>query len=507
VAVSPESGWQSRAASAVILPDLLTVNPSPARVALPLFFTLAFFFALASTGRVRVTDEVLPVFQAESLVLRGSTAVPQAVEARLFYGKRDRRGQPQAPYAPGHAVAAVPWYLAGRHILARLPGVPARAADLVVDFTLTMSSAVFAALAATLVFLAFLRLGLKPREAVAAAFVVALATPLFAYAAWFFSEPLAAALVAGAACALAGGAETTTDRQALIAGALLGAAVWVRPSHVLAALVFVIAVLVRERTDRVRPAILLGAVVALAGAAYLARNAYLFGNAFDFGYPEVAEQGKRLNTFETPLYVGLFGFLFSPGKSVFLFAPPALLAVWGLGRLWRRDRGLATLAGLMPAAYILFFAGYTQWEGGYCFGPRYLVPATVLLCLALGPVVAEARENPALRRALWAVFLAGVLVQAIGLATSFLEDQAGGAYYDAEWNYRLDYTPLASQAQLLFGYLASPEPAPIGRGFDRWFVFLAKGGVSRATLAGISAVLFAGFVVSAWRLRVAARGD
>ncbi len=51
----------------------------PRRTAVWLFLFLTCLFVLTSSGRVRVIDEVLPVYQTESLVERGSTAVPQAV--------------------------------------------------------------------------------------------------------------------------------------------------------------------------------------------------------------------------------------------------------------------------------------------------------------------------------------------------------------------------------------------------------------------------------------------
>jgi len=64
----------------------------PRRTAIWLFLFLTFLFVLTSSGRVRVIDEVLPVYQTESLVERGSTAVPQAVSQDFFFGKRDLAG-------------------------------------------------------------------------------------------------------------------------------------------------------------------------------------------------------------------------------------------------------------------------------------------------------------------------------------------------------------------------------------------------------------------------------
>src|SRR5688572_2897730 len=99
-----------------------------------LFLLLTGLFALTSTGRVRTTDEIMTLFQAESLVLHRTTAVPQAERIGHWYGERDRAGAPRAPYAPGHALASTPGYVVGRFVLARLPGVPAEAGDLLIGF-------------------------------------------------------------------------------------------------------------------------------------------------------------------------------------------------------------------------------------------------------------------------------------------------------------------------------------------------------------------------------------
>ena len=232
---------------------------------------------------------------------------------------------------------------------------------------------------------------------------------------------------------------------------------------------------------------------------FLWRNDFLFGDPFNFGYPSAAEGGKTLNTFHTPFRTGLDGFLLSSGKSIFLFAPPIFLALWGLRRLWQRNRALAFVACGTPLVYLLFFATYTQWEGGYCYGPRYLVPALALLCLGLGPALDGATRRT--RVVAWALFAAGFFVQAIGLATSFIQVEAGGAYYDAAYNYRLSFAPILAQSKMIWFYATSSAPAPIGQGFDRWWLLLAKGQVPHGMLWGIAVLEVAGLALSAGWLR------
>jgi hypothetical protein len=346
----------------------------------------------------------------------------------------------------------------------------------------------------------FLQLGIASKISLPAAGILAFATPLAAYSGWLFSEPVAAALLLGAAAVLFASPQGTPIHfaRALGAGALLGAAIWVRPTHVIVVPIFLVALFIREREKGWSAATAL-AVAAGAGIVLLLwRNAYLHGSPFEFGYPSAAEGGKALNTFETPLGTGLLGFLVSPGKSIFLFSPPILLALLGLPRLWRRDRGLAVLAAAAPVVYLLFFATYTQWEGGYCYGPRYLVPALALLGLGIGPALKEASRNTRLLAI--AVFVAGFFVQAVGSATSFLEGDVAGGYYDAQYNYRMSFSPIAMHIHLLLHYAMS-QAAPIGRGFDKWWVFLSKAGVSTGALASLAGALLVGAVASAWWLR------
>jgi len=497
---------------------LLEARPShPRHLALWLFATFQFFYLLTSTGRVRTPDEYNTLYTTESLVLHGTTAVPQAVALHNFYGRYDVHGQPRAAYPPGQALACAPWYALGQYVLARLPGVPHDPpgnddTDLVVAFASTLSSATFAALTVTFFFLLLVGIDIPLRPALIATAMLGLATPVFAYSAWLFSEPLSSAIFTGVAWlvfsppasprdnpqATVRNSDPTPLQTAAIGGLLLGLATIVRPTNVLAIGVFALAILARAGKPALRAAFTLCVTSAIGVAILLAHNAILFGSPLAFGYPAAAEGAKQLNRFDTPVLTGLYGFLFSPGKSVFIFAPPVILALAGLKKLWQRDRALATLAALFPLTGLFFYAKYSQWEGGYCVGPRYLVPALVFLCLALGPSLADAcaRSRTGLKILAALLFVLGLLVQAVSLATSFMEDQAPrGHYYDAHWTYRLDYS-LSGPIHLFWKYLESSQPARLGLGWDRWFVFLYKGGIARSTLAVLGVAMLAGLAIS-----------
>ena len=480
-------------------PTSLTRDAGPHsafRLAVWVFATFQFFYMLTSSGRVRTADEYNTLYTAESLVLRGSTAVPQAVQLHNFYGRFDLYGQPQAAYPPGHAALSAPWCALGQYLLSRLPGVPAMAHDFMVGFSSSLSSSTFSALVVALFFLLLASIGASVRASLLATMLLGLATSIFGYSAWFFSEPLSAAIFMGAALILfRRPGEPIALGPAVVAGLILGLATWIRPTNVLAIVIFALAILVRDGKRALRSAAVMCAASAIGVATLLFRDARLFGSPFDFGYPTAAGGVRIENSFDTPIATGLYGFLLSPGKSVFLFAPPLILALAGLRRLWKLERGVAALAILFPLVYLFFYARYAYWEGGYCVGPRYLVPAIPMLCLGLGALLAS--PTTPFRRPAFLVLVLGAAVQCISLATSFLEDQAParGHYYDAHWHYRLNYS-LNGQIQLFWKYLTHGQPPTLGLGWDRWFVFLHNGGVSAVTLAILASLMLAGLAIS-----------
>jgi len=454
---------------------------------------------------VHVTDEASALFQVRSLVEAGSLTVPRSTIGFTFYGQRDRHGRLRAPNGPLHAIALVPFYALGKAI-AVAPGVPDDSRDVVLTFAVVLSSAVFSALAAALFVTLLIRRDVPLQTALIVTLAVSLGTPLFAYSAWLFSEPLATCLLIGAALCAFGGNGPAASARAALAGASIGACVLVRPAHALMIPLFVAAVLVRDGRRAAVPALVLGGTAAIGPTIYLAWNAFQFGNPFDFGYPEIADGGKHINGFTTPLLTGLAGFLISPGKSVFVHAPLVLAAIPALPRLARVDRGLACLAVAAPATYLIFYARYTQWEGGYCVGPRYLIPVLPFLLLSLAPALTDAGTTA--RRALLGLTVVGVCVQCLELATSFLEDQFASGYYDDRFDYRMTYAPLYSQSALFVHYAGSfirGEPSSLGAGFDRWFFFLRKAGVSwwpiasaGAAAIGVAAV-GGSLVIGSWK--------
>ena len=150
------------------------------------------------------------------------------------------------------------------------------------SMTSTWSNATFAALAATFIYVLTFGLGLRRRDALTCALLIALASPLFVYSGWLFSEPLTAALWLGAALALFGipADEMISWNRAAVAGVLLGFSLHVRPTNLLAAFIFIAAVNLRDREKSFKAAGVLTGIVGVAGLIYLLRNLSLLWQRF-----------------------------------------------------------------------------------------------------------------------------------------------------------------------------------------------------------------------------------
>ena len=105
----------------------------------------------------------------------------------------------------------------------------------------------------------------------------------------------------------------------------------------------------------------------------------------------------------TPFHTGFLGALFQPEKSIFLFDPLLVLAIFLLACLWRRltpeVRAYGATSLLLLLAYISFYARYTYWAGDFAWGDRYVSTTVELVTLVAVPLLMRYRET--LGRTIW----------------------------------------------------------------------------------------------------------
>src|SRR5262245_35556025 len=308
-------------------------------------------------------------------------------------------GRTYAHFAPGLALLALPFYAAGDVAERVLPEAWAQALsgraeeDQRIDtlgspqtFAVALYAPLASAVLVALFYLVSRRLGASRESALVSAAVLGGASYVATHSVYFLRHTTEAITLLAAFGALVAFREEGRLRR------LAAASLW-------AALTLLVAVpatialpplasyglwLLRPRL-RAAPAgararlLACAALPALAALAlHVAHNHALWGTWLDS--PMVAQR----NGFTTPLYVGLWGFLLSPGASVFVYSPPLLLLGRMLPGFWREHRAECAVLVACALSLLLFCAGFSYWHGLWSApGPRYVFALTPLLPLPL----------------------------------------------------------------------------------------------------------------------------
>ena len=127
--------------------------------------------------------------------------------------------------------------------------------------------------------------------------------------------------------------------------------------------------------------------------------------------------------FSTPLLTGVYGLLFSAGKSALLFSPLLVLYPAAVADLWHSQsrRRLAGWSLAVAVSQLCFFGKWWDWSGEDSWGPRLIIFAT------LAALIVIAASEVSRTRYFIAAAIAGFIMQLppalIGPHTSIMFDR------------------------------------------------------------------------------------
>jgi hypothetical protein len=164
----------------------------------------------------------------------------------------------------------------------------------------------------------------------------------------------------------------------------------------------------------------------------LLNNYWLWGNAFSNGY------SHHNKPFSNPLLVGLYGLLFSSGKSLFLYAPITIIGFASLSAFSKLYRFEALTGVLIFLISLVIHAKLFCWAADGSWGPRYLIPVIPFLIMFIGIKIDKA-FNVHNRISMWFtgfLILIGLIIQIGGLSVYL------GSYhrYLGEYPYTTSFT-------------------------------------------------------------------
>jgi len=386
---------------------------------LRLFIFFLSLYLLTSGGRIVSSDGNTMFLLTQSIVERHTIAIPYG----NGYVGHDGRLYPKAGI--GQAILSVPFYVLARVVYHR-SGFGELESGYILRFVTSLIDPIAAAIAVVLLLHICFCLGYGVRTSVALSFAFGLTTPMWIYSKDFLTEPLTTALLLGSILGLLAFKRSGRRRHLFLSGLCAAVAVLTKYAMILA-VVPIIAFFIgsclpmKHRSSElsgfsaVCRLLAFGTPLVACAAIALSYNYARFGNIFESGYSiETTREG-----FGTPLLVGLYGQLFSSGKSLFLYAPILVLTLSGFSLFRRKFGAEALLFASIFVVSVLLYSKFISWAGDGSWGPRYLVPFVPFLIIPVGSLLSSETAG----KLLWGFFIflavTGFLIQVGGVAIYF----------------------------------------------------------------------------------------
>lgn len=112
-------------------------------------------------------------------------------------------------------------------------------------------------------------------------------------------------------------------------------------------------------------------------------NYYRFNSIFETGHRLMAAR-LGVDYFNgTPFFIGLSGFLASPGKGFFYYSPIAILFFFSIKAFSKKHHVISFCFIFTVVSYLFFYSKNLYWHGAGGWGPRYIFAITPFLIIPI----------------------------------------------------------------------------------------------------------------------------
>lgn len=348
-----------------------------------IFCFFACVYLLCNNGRILTVDARSMYEVTRSIVDKGSFAVD--ADTPGAHGGID--GQYYSKYGLGKSLVNTPFYAVGK-IMARI--YPRFPEQYFCFFAVSLVNPLLTALACALLFVVCGRFGFTDQQSLWLTCAYGFGTIAFTYAKDDMSEPLATLLVLSGVFSAYLYTLRQNRRWILLSATLLGFCVGTRYSLSLLPIitgVYLVAkslpALMAKRYVAWRDVASFGSILIAFAALWAAYNYVRFGSVSETGYGLEGTSVSSLDFTPGVLLPHLAALIISPGRGLLFYMPVLVLAVPGFLLFLRSRRAEALLClSIFLSTWLLHSA--SLWDGGWSWGPRFLLPVLPLFVLCAG---------------------------------------------------------------------------------------------------------------------------
>jgi len=416
----------------------VSIDPNR-KIKLCLFLFVISILVFISGARLVSSDEVSMYLTIESLVKSGTFAIP--LENAPNSSNVD--GKSYTWYEAGNILAGIPFYCAGNIAASILP-LSESLKSFIPRAAVSLTGAFFGGWIAVLFFSVLRKLGVSLRVSIGMALALTLSTFLLPYFKMFMREPILALCLLGACGYLLPGPKNrNNDRALIVAGIFTGYGILTKLAFAINLLPLLVYIYRNDNKDlsgRLREVLLFLIPVFILGlGGTMMYNFLRFGNPMNIGY-------AGGTSFTTPVFVGLYGLLLSPGKGILWFAPMLFLLIPSHGVFRKKFPRETYLIAVLFLANLLLSSVYVAWGGDGSWGPRYLAPLLPLIFLPVSLYLDQATRT--IKRIALTLALFGFIIQLGGIsiyAGAYLREIGEYPYQrdigDPEFLYKAHFIP------------------------------------------------------------------
>ena len=331
-------------------------------ISILLFLLIGLTYSLTAKGHVEVSDTSFSIRTAKAIVENGSLNI-QASDTEKGYFYETANGKRYSKYGTGLAFLFVPYVVISK-FLSLFINIPE---DLILGFFLSFYNVLFGAGTCVVIFFITRHLDVPKVVSVSISLILAFATMCWRYSVWDFSEATQMFFLTFAVYSII----KNTYKSIFFSSLALFCLCMIKIINIIFIPIFSFYILFNKSRDNkvdFKKIALFSIFPLFFSILILYLNFIRFGNPLETGY------GREASRFYLtgPIHIG--SLLFSMNKGIFIYNPILFFAIFGYIKFFKIYRKETILFLWVILINLLIFATWHSWEGGWSWGPRFLVP-------------------------------------------------------------------------------------------------------------------------------------